>query len=681
MRFTVTLTHKYILSILAALLLLGSVLFSVNMYFMGHALNVSIESNVMNMRRMVDTHWQRTGDNFLRLASVGAENSVIIEALQKGDVPAVQAFARQLQKISGSEFCTITDAHGKVMGRGHSGKHGDDVTNQATVVRALGGKANLDIVDGTVVPFTLRSSVPVRAADGAVLGTISLGQALAQTTYVDKLQTLTGLDVSLFKNDVRAQTTLTRQDGTRATGTRMTDQGILNTVFRDGKHFFTMNELFGEMFASCYWPMRNAEGKTVGMWFIGASIDKIFALRDDAVRHSVLATCLVLLFQMALSVIIGIRIGRPVKQISHYADVVAEDPMSREELPVRGRDDLGLLANALRTMVASLQKNISLAERKSAEADEKASEARQATEEAQKARHRAEYARRDGMLEAARQIEGVMEGIRTALDNLTEQVRTSNADAEHSATRLASTATAMEEMNATVLEVASNAETAAKASSHTHDRASDGQVIVQKAVASIRSVHDQTSQLKDDMNVLGDQVQEINRIMAVISDIADQTNLLALHAAIEAARAGEAGRGFAIVADEVRKLAEKTMASTADVGNAIRAIQESTRKSRDQVDTSVATIAEATELANQSGQALQEIVGLMDSAADQVRAIATASEEQSAASEEINQSITEVNDLSARTAGAMRAATEALDQIHQQVAALTALITDMRNTK
>ncbi len=111
------------------------------------------------------------------------------------------------------------------------------------------------------------------------------------------------------------------------------------------------------------------------------------------------------------------------------------------------------------------------------------------------------------------------------------------------------------------------------------------------------------------MAQLNERAQDINRIMGVISDIADQTNLLALNAAIEGPRArGEAGRGFAVVADEVRKLAEKTMTSTLDVSNAIRAIQESTTKSMEAVDNAVVRIGEATELANQSGAALEEIV-------------------------------------------------------------------------
>ena len=680
MRFTVTLTHKYIFSIFAALLLLGCVLFDVSIHFMGNALYASIEQSVMRLQRMVDTYNTRTGYSFVRLATMGAENGVIVEALQKGDVPAVQAFARHLQQSSVSDFCTITDARGTVMGRGHSDKHGDDVTNQETVMRALrDGTANVDIVQGAIVPFTLRASAPVYSPDGKIVGSISIGRALSEPAYVDDLKKLTGLDATIFKNDTCVQTTLLQADGSRGVGTKVSDPAVLDAMFKRGENFFTITELFGHRYASCYWPMRNNKGETVGIWFIGAPVTQIFKLRDDAVRNTLVATCLVLLFQLVLSLIIGIRIGRPVKQITHYAGVVAADPMSKEELPVRGKDDMGLLADSLRSMIDRLQKNITLAEHKTAEADAKTQEARQAMEDAREARDRAERAQREGMLAAAAQIEGVVDNINSALAKLTEQVQTSNAGAEQSASRLSETATAMEQMNATVLEVANNADTASTASSQTRDKANSGEEVVQKAVTAIQTVHDQTRQLKDDMNILGEQAQAINRIMAVISDIADQTNLLALNAAIEAARAGEAGRGFAVVADEVRKLAEKTMASTADVGNAIRAIQDSTNKSREQVDKSVNIIAEATELANQSGQALQEIVQMVDGSADQVRAIATASEEQSAASEQINRSIMEVNQLSARTSEAMHTAMTALEQLQQQADTLTRLLTDMKN--
>ena len=217
-------------------------------------------------------------------------------------------------------------------------------------------------------------------------------------------------------------------------------------------------------------------------------------------------------------------------------------------------------------------------------------------------------------------------------------------------------------------------------SNETRGNAENGAQIVLQALKSIDQVHSVSMELKDDMAQLNEHAQAINRIMGVISDIADQTNLLALNAAIEAARAGDAGRGFAVVADEVRKLAEKTMASTQDVGNAIKAIQESTAKSVGGMDKALAEVETATGFARQSGEALRQIVQNVETTADQVRAIATASEEQSAASEEINESIVQVNDMSGQTAQAMSEAAHAVNELAQQSRRLSALIDNMKKS-
>ena len=180
------------------------------------------------------------------------------------------------------------------------------------------------------------------------------------------------------------------------------------------------------------------------------------------------------------------------------------------------------------------------------------------------------------------------------------------------------------------------------------------------------------------MTELNEHAQAISRIMNVISDIADQTNLLALNAAIEAARAGDAGRGFAVVADEVRKLAEKTMASTHDVGDAIKAIQTSTAKSVDVVEVALRQVEVASGFSGQSGEALAHIVSSVQLAADQVRAIATASEQQSATSDEINQTIVKINDISMQTAKAMDEAAQAVNDLTRQAQALSGLIAEMK---
>ena len=236
----------------------------------------------------------------------------------------------------------------------------------------------------------------------------------------------------------------------------------------------------------------------------------------------------------------------------------------------------------------------------------------------------------------------------------------------------------MNEMNATVREVARNASETQRVSSETRQKAEDGEHVVENSLQCIQSVHQVSLELKDDMEKLNDHTRAIAHIMSVISDIADQTNLLALNAAIEAARAGEAGRGFAVVADEVRKLAEKTMASTQEVGSAVAAIQESAAKSSASVGKAVGQIEQATQLAVDSGNALKEIVSAAETTADEVRAIATASEEQSAASDEINQSITECNERSGQIAAAMADAARSVADLAAQARNLMELVSDLK---
>jgi methyl-accepting chemotaxis protein len=299
--------------------------------------------------------------------------------------------------------------------------------------------------------------------------------------------------------------------------------------------------------------------------------------------------------------------------------------------------------------------------------------------EAVEAKERAERAKAEGMMHAAGQLEHVVEIISSASEELSAQIEQSSRGTEVQSQRVAETATAMEEMNATVLEVAQNASQAAESSHNARNKAVEGAKVVASAVQSITSVQANSVKLKEDMAVLGKQAEGIGQIMNVISDIADQTNLLALNAAIEAARAGDAGRGFAVVADEVRKLAEKTMTATKEVGEAISGIQQGARRNLENVENSVGTIEQATTLANESGAALKEIVNLVEVSTDQVRSIAAASEQQSAASEEINHSIEDINRISGETASAMNHSAQAVGELASQAQSLRALIENMKS--
>jgi methyl-accepting chemotaxis protein len=283
------------------------------------------------------------------------------------------------------------------------------------------------------------------------------------------------------------------------------------------------------------------------------------------------------------------------------------------------------------------------------------------------------------MMNIADKAEAISQRLSSASEELAAQVEQVSRGSEVQRDRIGETATAMDQMNATVMEVAKNASSAAESSGNASDQAREGSGVVEHAVASITDVHRTAREMQDNMQQLGEQAESVGKVMTVISDIADQTNLLALNAAIEAARAGDAGRGFAVVADEVRKLAEKTMGATQEVGRSIQAIQDAVRKNMEDMDAAAGKVEQATGLANQSGDALKSIVELVTQSANMVEGIATASEEQSTASEQINKAIEEINRIVAETTDGMVQSSQAVQELAGMSAELTELISELQS--
>ncbi|HWR04171.1 MAG TPA: methyl-accepting chemotaxis protein [Humidesulfovibrio sp.] len=265
--------------------------------------------------------------------------------------------------------------------------------------------------------------------------------------------------------------------------------------------------------------------------------------------------------------------------------------------------------------------------------------------------------------QAAKQAEDV---VRTLLDcsrRLSDQIARAEDGAAQQRERAGSTTQAMGDMNESIQGAAESAESAAKGAEGAGGKAKEGAEVVRQVMASVEEVRAQSLALKENMGALGQQAEAIGQIMNVIRDIADQTNLLALNAAIEAARAGDAGRGFAVVADEVRKLAEKTMTATKEVGDAIGSIQQGTRTNVAQVEHSAKAIERTNELAALSGEALREIVGMVNDTTLRVRGIATAVELQAGASAQVDSAVAEINDIALSTSAGMDEAARDVEEL------------------
>jgi methyl-accepting chemotaxis protein len=662
--------------VLGAVLATGISLFLAANYFSRQGFNNEAKDNIRLFQTVVDKEVLSKQENALKAATSLAKNPLLAQALANGDVATLHTQLKQQMEIFKAGTSFITDAKGVIVTRGHSDKAGDSAIDRFSVAEALKGKSSASIEQGKIVKYAILGAHPIEHG-GKVIGAVALGMELSGEAHVDEIKALTGLEVTIFEDDTRISTTVMK-DGKRAVGTKMDNPKVLETVLQKGEMFLSQNKILGKNYETAYWPLKDGAGKIRGMFFIGKDRSLIEASEDKISWAIFLAAGVIFVVMAALGLLFARSLARPLQRTAEFAETVAKGDLDRV-LDVKRDDEIGILADTLRNMVSTLKHMISESEQKSREAVGLAEEASRATKVAEDALLQAAQAKREGLLHAANQLEQVVGVVSSAADDLSTQIEQSRRGADHQSQRVGATATAMEEMNATVLEVAQNASHAAETSENARKNAAQGAQVVAQVVASIGEVQKTSEELKADMASLGRQADGIGTILSVISDIADQTNLLALNAAIEAARAGDAGRGFAVVADEVRKLAEKTMTATKEVADAIHGIQDGTRKSIHGVDRSVETIQKATTLAQESGQALHTIVQFVDASSDQVRSIATAAEQQSATSEEINKSVEDISRISNDTASAMNRASSAVAEMTRQAQTLRALTDQLRS--
>ena len=243
-----------------------------------------------------------------------------------------------------------------------------------------------------------------------------------------------------------------------------------------------------------------------------------------------------------------------------------------------------------------------------------------------------------------------------------------NQITEHTAKQrdeITSVATAITEMTSTIQDVSKSGNSAAKAADKVEQETLESMSLLANTTTAIEQLDSRITQASEVISQVNTESNNIGSVLDVIRGIAEQTNLLALNAAIEAARAGEQGRGFAVVADEVRTLASRTQASTSEINTMIASLQQRVQEAVNTIEQSREQVKVGVDLTRSTTKSIEIVKLSSTEIRDMNYQIATAVEEQSYVSEEINRNTTTVDELAASSLNNVTKALAAAERVYE----------------
>ncbi|KJZ65108.1 chemotaxis protein [Pseudomonas fluorescens] len=543
-------------------------------------------------------------------------NPKTADALREG-VDGLIALATQLKAASAANVPVMNDveqslgAYRKAFDEFVSLSQGKDLALEMASWSVSSVANNLDVLQAGLADdgaYTLKES---EGKDG--------GQFIEQANQVSQVSRL----MLQAMNEARVRLDLSRKgDDSAGQGKiEQADQALtqaeqLKTTVKDEGYQTVLNEVVGHIggFSEklAEYTGLLAQEKTVSEQLqqraaqVVERVDQAYVAEDQSMQAELKKNALLIIGSSALALLVGLiaawvitrLIVAPLRSVIRVAQQIASGDLSAT-VEVTRRDEIGQLMQAMQQMGAGLSSIVS------------------------------------GLQAGIEQLASSAQSLSAVTEQTNLEVSSQKEETEQ-------VATAMNQMTATVHDVARNAEEAAQAAQTADGKVESGQQVVRQSMARIEQLADSATSASSSIESLSAEIQNIGTVLSVIKSVAEQTNLLALNAAIEAARAGEQGRGFAVVADEVRALAKRTQQSTEEIERLVSALRSAAQSSVQQIQNSGELVKLAVSDALQTESALGSIAAAVSLIQQMNQQIAAAAEEQSSVAEEINRSVTSI---------------------------------------
>lgn len=365
-------------------------------------------------------------------------------------------------------------------------------------------------------------------------------------------------------------------------------------------------------------------------WFVigVAPVNEVFADLNYVAKQMTFTTIVVAALFIFMGLFLANSITRPIKSIAaRFTDLGRGDGDLSQRIEVQSSDEIGQLSEGFNGFIEKIH-------------------------------------------ESMKEVASTSGALQTASESVSHKANTTHDNSQIQRDQTIQVVTAINEMGATISEIASNAATAAETANQASDNTQVGQNVVNKAKDAISRLAMDIENTGQVVEQLASTTQEIGSILDVIRDISEQTNLLALNAAIEAARAGEQGRGFAVVADEVRNLASRTADSTEEIQKMINQLQSDAKDAVTAMEAGKSVTHEGVSSSDEAVEVLVNISERIHDISDRNTQVATATEEQSTVVHTINQNIEEINainEVTTSTAEELAAASSDLKELSERL--------------